>query len=74
MTRWQDIGDLVNPIFFLKNMLTYMNILHAHKDTYSAEAHEHMKEVYIALAQRTLREVAKEDEERFRELAMIEGL
>ncbi len=74
LTRWEDIGDLVNPIFFLKNMLTYMNGLHAREDEYSQDAHKRMKELYIALAQRTLREVTKEDEERFRELGTIEGL
>jgi hypothetical protein len=74
LSRWEDIGDLINPIFFLKNMLTYMNSLYAREDEYSPNAHKHMKDIYIALAQRTLREVTKDDEERFRELGTIEGL
>jgi hypothetical protein len=71
-TTWEDIGDLVSPIFFLKNMMSYMNILHARESTVSEQGHKRMKEVYIALAQRTLREMTKEDEERFNELVAIE--
>ena len=62
------------PARALKNMLTYMNGLHAREDEYSPNAHKRMKELYIALAQRTLREVTKEDEKRFHELGTIEGL
>jgi len=55
-------------------MLTYMNGLYAREDEYSPDAHKRMKDIYVALALRTLREVTKEDEERFRDLDTIEGL
>lgn len=74
ITQWEDIGDLVNPILFLKNMLTYMNILHDREKEFSAEAHQRMKNIYVSLAQRTLREVNKEDEKRLVDLGEVEGL
>ena len=42
-----------------------MNHLHAGHMTFSDEAHETIKHVYIALAQRTLRELTAEDRDRF---------
>jgi hypothetical protein len=74
LTRWDDIGDLVNPIYFLKDMLAYMDALHTREAEYSASVHRRMKDIYIRLAQRTLREITKEDEERFRMIDAIEGL
>lgn len=74
MTAWQDIGDLLNPLFFLKNMISYMNQLHEGERKYSDEAHQEIKHVYIRLAQRTLRELSDEDKKRVVELSAIEGL
>lgn len=73
-TGWQDITDLANPIFFLENLLSYMNILHDRKEEYTETAHDNIKSIYIALAQRTLREITKEDEKRYRDLSEIQGL
>lgn len=72
ITSWEDIGDLVNPILYLKNMMSYMNILHARDTTVGQQAHKQLKDIYVALAQRTLREISKEDEERFDSLAKYE--
>ncbi len=68
-TSWEEIQDLTNPALYLKNFLTYMNSLHLRHDTYSTEAHDTMKNIYIALGQRTLREVTQDDEQRFNDLA-----
>jgi hypothetical protein len=38
VTRWEDIGDLVNPIFFLKNRLTYMNASMPNEEIYLGSA------------------------------------
>jgi hypothetical protein len=73
-TGWEEIADLFNPILFLKNMLTYMNQLHEDPRRFSDKAHKRMKQIYIALAQRTLREITKEDMERFKELRILDDL
>jgi hypothetical protein len=71
MTGWEDIGDLANPMIYLQNMMAYMNHLHAGHMTFSEEAHEAIKHVYIALAQRTLRELTDEDKKRFASLDAV---
>jgi hypothetical protein len=71
---WESIRDLCNPILYLKNMLTYMNLLKKDPSAFSDEAHRRMKEIYISLAQRTLREVNSEDAERFRDLSVLDGI
>lgn len=68
MTGWEDISDLVNPIKFLKFTLSYSNQLHKREKTYSDNAHESMKNILVALSQRTLREVTKGEERRFSSL------
>ena len=74
MTRWEDIGDLVNPLYFLKNLLTYMNQLYSGERKYSEEAHDAVKRIYLCLAQRTLRELSREDKKRVSDLIKFEGL
>jgi hypothetical protein len=71
---WESIADLCNPILYLKNMLTYMNQLHRAPSEFSEKAHSRMKDVYVSLAQRTLREVTKEDFERFKDLRILDGI
>lgn len=74
ITEWEDLGDLCNPLLYLRSIMGYMNDLHSGHENYSKEAHERMKQIYTAVAQRTLREITKEDEDRFRELQPIEGM
>lgn len=64
-TGWEDIGDLINPVSYLKFYLTYMNQLKSNSAKYSENYHNQMKDLIIALSQRTLREVTTEDFERF---------
>ncbi len=74
ITQWEDIGDLCNPLGFLKNCLTYMNILYSGRYKYSEKAHEKQKEVFIAVAQKVLREITDEEKKRVAKLSMLEGL
>lgn len=74
VTKWEDLGDLTNPATFLRNMIVYMNQLRGGVLTYSDEAHEKMKEIYIASAQRTLREATDQDYERLKLAIMLDGL
>ena len=61
-------------MLLLKNMLTYINVLYENPRRFSDEAHKRMKQIYIALAQRTLREVTEEDMERFKDLSILDNL
>lgn len=72
MSGWEDIGDLTNPLFFLRNLMTYTNHLQGRKYSYSDEAHAKMKHIYVAIAQRTLREITDEDSERFQETVLLD--
>src|SRR5262249_14491330 len=72
-TGWEEVADLFNPILFLKNMLTYMNMLYENPKRFSKKSHKRMKQIYIALAQRTLREVTDEDIERFKDLRLLDN-
>jgi hypothetical protein len=51
-----------------------MNQLHRAPSEFSEKAHSRMKDVYVSLAQRTLREVTKEDFERFKDLRILDGI
>jgi hypothetical protein len=73
-TQWEDVEDLCNPILFLKNTLTYMNMLRADPTQYSDAVHRRMKQIYMSLAQRTLREITDEDFERFKDLSVLDGV
>ncbi|MGH1399396.1 MAG: restriction endonuclease [Alphaproteobacteria bacterium] len=73
MSNWEDIEDLCNPLGFLKNCLTYMNMLHSDEYKISDQAHDNQKTIYIAIAQRVLREISDEEKERIAELSLFEG-
>lgn len=74
LSSWEDIGDLTNPVIFLRNIITYTNQLQRRRQTYSDQAHKKMKRIYIAIAQRTLRDITDEDAHRFREVVVLDGL
>lgn len=61
MTSWWDISDLVNPVNFLKDILFRLDELQNSERKYSDEAFKKLKVFYIALSQRTLREVTDQD-------------
>ena len=70
-TGWQDIGDLVNPVSYLKFYLSYMNQIRTNPENTSDDFHEQMKDLLIALSQRTLREITSEDFDRFMALESL---
>lgn len=72
-TNWEDIEDLCNPLGFLKNCMVYMNQLYEGHYKITKQAHDKQKEVYIAIAQKVLREVTQEDRERFVDLLKFEN-
>lgn len=74
ITQWEDIEDLCNPLGFLKKCMSYMNILYARKYKVSPKAHEKQKEVFIAIAQKVLREVTDEEKKRISDLSLLDGL
>jgi hypothetical protein len=74
VTGWEDISDMCNPLYYLKKVMGYMNQLHLGDRKYSKPAHEKMKNIFLIIAQRTLREITKEDEDRFSELQATDGL
>ncbi|MFT3808379.1 MAG: hypothetical protein QM698_00515 [Micropepsaceae bacterium] len=74
MTAWEDIGDLVCPLGFIRNVLAYANRLQSGSTKISAEAHRSMANIYAKLAQRTLRESNSEDGKRVSDLISLEGM
>jgi len=74
ITLWEDVGDLMNPLGYIRNLIAYTNILHRRDNVYTEEAHEMQKRIYISLAQCTLREASAEDQKRVADLISIEGL
>ena len=74
MTKWEDVGDLVNPAIFMKHMMGQMNTARSNKEKYTDEAFEKTKEMLISISQRVLREITGEDKERLSTSIMLEGL
>jgi hypothetical protein len=74
LTGWDDVGDLTNPILFLKSIMAYTNRLHNKSYIYTEKAHRKTKQIYMALAQRTLRDVTDEDMNRFRDLSILDDI
>ncbi len=69
---WQDIEDLCNPLLFLKDILTYTNILHDREKVFSDKAHQKIKDIYIAVSQRVLREITEEDRGNYKVVNLID--
>lgn len=73
ITQWEDIENLCNPLGFLKNFLGYMNALYSGRYKISQKAHKKQKEIYIAAAQKVLREITDEEREKIAWLSLLEG-
>lgn len=74
ITSWEDITDLCNPLIFLRRLFGIMNQQREDPAKFSDEAYEAVKQLFTALAQRTLRPALPADEERYQGQLMIEGL
>ncbi|MFN3701839.1 MAG: restriction endonuclease [Alphaproteobacteria bacterium] len=68
ITEWQDLEDLTNPLGYLRSVMGYMNVLHSGELRFSKSAHDKIKEIYISVGQRTMREATQEDKDRVRDL------
>ena len=64
ITLWNDIGDLCNPILFMKSIMGFMNSIRNREDYLTDEAYQKIKQIYLILAQRVLRDVNEEDRKR----------
>lgn len=63
-TRWEDIGDLVIPAYFLHYVLSTMNSIREGIIKYSDEANNSLRYLFMAIAQKTLRETTSDDKKR----------
>lgn len=67
-TRWDDIGDLVSPDYFLKSFLNKIENIRSGKLKFTDQAFEKFKYLYSALSQKTFRELTGKEKERARVL------
>ncbi|WP_132254377.1 restriction endonuclease [Methylobacterium segetis] len=72
LDAWEDIGDLCNPLIYMKNICSYTNLLRSPRTKVSDQAHQKLLQIYIAISQRTLRDVTKDDEKRFRQIQILD--
>ena len=72
-SAWEEVDDLFNPLLFLKNMLTYMNMLRENPRRYSDKGHKRMKE-YTLRSPAHSTKVTREDLERFKDLRILDYL
>src|SRR5574337_1222337 len=63
-TGWEDISDLVIPVWYLRWVLTTMNQLRSGRYKYSDEAYRKAKHFLIAMGQKVLREMTERERER----------
>lgn len=74
ITSWEDVSDLCNPLIYLRRLFAVTNRVREKPGEFSDEAFEEVKQVFSAIAQRTLRAPLPSDEERYRSLLSFEGL
>lgn len=65
---WEDIGDVINPAWFLDWVLTIMRLIKDGERVYSNEAYEKLRYIITALSQKTLRELTDTEKDRLRSL------
>lgn len=63
-TKWEDIGDLVIPTYFLHWIFTTFNVLKRGDPQISDEAFEKLKQFIASISQIALREMTEEEKER----------
>jgi hypothetical protein len=68
ITSWKDIGDLVNPSYFMKWLLSILNSIESGKDKFSKDAFEKLKYFILAISQKVIREMTQREVYKFNEL------
>jgi hypothetical protein len=63
-TNWQDIGDIVIPIKYVKWILDTINLIESGRNTYEPKALTKEKEFIIAISQKVVREMTQEEKDR----------
>jgi hypothetical protein len=71
---WEDISDLVIPVWYLRWFLTIMNRMRDGRDVYSDDAYDNEKQFLIALGQKVFRDLTAEDRARLGELFELSEL
>jgi hypothetical protein len=71
MTKWIDLSELVIPLNFLRYVLSLLNRFRVQEKTFSDDAFEELKDIIIAISQKTLRETSAKDIEKVNELIEI---
>ncbi len=74
LTRWMDISDLAIPAYFLRFILSTMNVIRGETKIYSDAAYEQLKTFIMALAQKVLRETTARERDRVRELIDLSSI
>lgn len=64
ITGWEDMDDLIIPVYFLDWVFTHFNTLRSGKDRYTDDAFENLKRFIVAISQRVLREMTDSEKER----------
>jgi hypothetical protein len=64
ITGWEDIGDLIIPVYFLDWIFSHFNGLRNSENLFSDEAFENLKLFIVAISQRVLREMTESERER----------
>lgn len=67
-TGWEDISDLVIPVWYLKWIMATLNRMRSGLETYSNSAFTDEKEFLIALGQKVFRDSTAEERKRMREV------
>lgn len=70
-TSWEDIGDLITPIYFLDWVFTILNVIRSGKDQYTDSAYESLKYFIAAISQKVLREMTEKEKERAHDLLRL---
>lgn len=71
VTTWDDISDLVIPIYFLRFLFSVQNAIRAGSKQFSDDAYDQLKTFIAALAQKVLRETTAKEKERVGKLVSI---
>ena len=70
-TSWEDINDLAIPIYFLRFVLSSMNIIKAGSKQFSDQAYEQLKDFIMAFSQKVLRETTAKEKAEVKQLIDI---
>jgi hypothetical protein len=71
VTQWEDIGDLIIPIYFLDWIFSHFNGLRSGDNVFSDKAFGNLKLFIMAISQRILREMNEHEKERAHSLFQI---